>query len=105
MKIDYLTINQLIKIDDSSIDYSGKMRVYLKIGFNILHSNVHIENHVPLVIFIDKFNVVFSFQTLRNVDTVYIFFVNDFLIFFFLQNNISPFKHIPSSLFFVTPPD
>ena len=57
-----------MKLDDSRISSSDENGYTYIIGYNFLCFSVHIENIVPLVMFIEKFNVVLSFHNLKNVD-------------------------------------
>ena len=51
-----------------------KMRVYLY-NWVYFFDFFHIEDIVPLVTFNIKFNIVPSFQNLKNAGTVYIFMI------------------------------
>ena len=57
-----------MKLDDSRISSSDENGYTYIIGYNFLCFSVHIENIVPLVMFIEKFDVVLSFHNLKNVD-------------------------------------
>ena len=60
-----------MEFSDSSISYSEQNEYTYIIGYTFLYFIAHIENIVPPVLFIDKFNVVLSFQNLKNVDILY----------------------------------
>ena len=74
------------------------MKVYLQNRVHFLALTVHIENILPQVMFIDKFNEVFS-QNLKNVGIVCVFFINDFFFFIFFSKAIFPFKYSQFSIF------
>ena len=70
-----MTIDQLIEIDDSSIHYYRKMRAYLQNRVIFLNFFIHMNITLFLIVYTDKFNVVFSFQNLENiivVDTAFV---------------------------------
>ena len=71
------------------------------IGHNFLLFTVYIEIMVLLVTFINKLNEV-SFQTLSNVDIVYICFMYDF--FFFSNTAIFSISKISHSALSEIPP-
>ena len=60
-----------MEFGDSSINYSEENEYTYIIEYNFLYFIALIENIVPPVMFIDKFNVVLSFQNLKNVDILY----------------------------------
>ena len=74
------------------------MKVYLQNRVHFLALTVHIENILPQVMFIDKFNEVFS-QNLKNVGIVCVFFINDFFFFIFFFQKQFFLSNIPNSLF------
>ena len=79
-----------MEFGDSSINYSEENEYIYIIGYNFLYFIAHIENIVPPVMFIDKFNVVLSFQNLKNVDILYdILFMKQ--VFLFQKSLIPPF--------------
>ena len=81
----------------------GTMKVYLQNRVHFLALTVHIENILPQVMFIDKFNEVFS-QNLKNVGIVCVFFINDFFFFiFFFKSNFS-FQIFPILYFYYPSP-
>ena len=61
--------------------FRGKWEYTYIIGYNFWHFIVPIENIVLPVMFINKLNVVLSFQNLKNNDIIYIFIY----IFFFAK--------------------
>ena len=61
-KIDYLVIDQLIEIYNSNIDYSVENKsVLTKLGANFCNL-FSIQDIIPLVIFINKFNLLVPFS-------------------------------------------
>ena len=83
-EIYYLTINQLIKISDSSTIQENIMVYSHNFTYRQYVHIVHLEKNVH---FINQFNVPLSFQDFKNIDAVYIFFYKQYL--FFSQNNFS----------------
>ena len=63
-----------MELDDSSTNYSDENEYTYINGYNFLCFIVHIDNNVPLLIFIDKFIAVLSFQNLKNFDILYYFY-------------------------------
>ena len=61
---------------------------------------VHMENIAPLVMFISKFNIILSFQNVKNVDIVYIFLILSMIFF----EQFFPFQTFPIPPFFVMAP-
>ena len=74
-KRDYLTVNQLIKINDSSINYSEENESTYMVEYEFKHFIIHTENIASLVMFINKFNIMLSFQNLKKFDIVYMVLV------------------------------
>ena len=56
-----------MEFDDSRINYSEENEYTYIIGYDFLCLIVHVENIIPPVLVIDKFNVVF-FRKPENVD-------------------------------------
>ena len=99
-KIEYLTINQLIKIGNSSIDYSRENESTLNIiECKFWHFIDHVETFVPLVMFINKFNVVLCFQNLKSIDIVYIFIIYEFFLLIYTKH-FFPFQTFPLPCFY-----
>ena len=99
-KIEYLTINQLIKIGNSSIDYSRENESTLNIiECKFWHFIDHVETFVPLVMFINKFNVVLCFQNLKSIDIVYIFIIYEFFLLIYAKH-FFPFQTFPLPCFY-----
>ena len=69
-----------MEFDDSGTNYSDKNECTYIIGYNFLCFIVHVDNNVPPFIFIDKFNVQLYLQNLKNVNILYVNFINDFFI-------------------------
>ena len=69
-EIYYLTINQLIKIDDSSTIQENIMVYSHDFTYRQYLHIVHLEKNVHLGNFINQFNVPLSFQDLKNIDAV-----------------------------------
>ena len=85
-----VTINQLIKIGNSRINYSGENKIVLTLGYNLK------ENIAPFAMFPLNF-----FQNLENINIVCIFFMNEFSFYSCFQTAtfcISNIYHIPHLL-------
>ena len=76
------------------------MRKYLHNSVKLSSSIVQ-ENITPPVMFMNNFNIL-SFQTLKNVDIIYILFINEFS-YLFLHNNFLHFKHLHPPPFVIFP--